>query len=627
MEHTDLLEIYNDVFCLYSSEKNESTIESFERFLEKGILKMVYSILKKISSPSEKNSSFAFSVNYYSDNFKGERFSIKIEDKEIKTFVFKDDLKLFISNNLFENFVAEDDKINVLNTFYQDYSSKITFSLKDYFAEDNNKCIKLISFEQNNKKKKIEVTIYKNNCESSKQEDNIQFILNDISTFINNFSINGKTEDKYYKPYFDYLTNNLKDQKLNQYAFSFVNKITGKNLGNLVITTCNKIKLKKLILIHFIVEYILSRIAETDNNLSLKNANIKSAIAAIMSRNMSHNLGSHVFYYTRQNILDIYETEKDDSSFKYTKEIKGLSWFLHYVQERQDFVANINSGDSYIFGPLNLKQDVIDEIAPDALDERHLDGNKANKITKNYLLENIVRSEKISRHSSENKSLADIQIEIKFNGKKFSTEKDTKVENEFYNLDFAVQGGQQSRHAFLIMLENIIRNSAKHAFNKSESNNLTITIDVERLNNGYKISIYDNTKNADVALDTLKWSLESLKYIDENTNTIDRNNKGLKEILVSVLWLKGLEFGKIEEYAKDPEILNIENIEGNIAFTFTVPVFENEKSLSIEHISKILNNESLDIYATIFNVNEIIIKQYIEKYLKFNIRIFPLLRM
>jgi len=35
---------------------------------------------------------------------------------------------------------------------------------------------------------------------------------------------------------------------------------------------------------------------------SLQSEAIKSAKAAIMSRNMSHNIGSHVLYYLRQNL-------------------------------------------------------------------------------------------------------------------------------------------------------------------------------------------------------------------------------------------------------------------------------------------------------------------------------------
>lgn len=367
----------------------------------------------------------------------------------------------------------------------------------------------------------------------------------------------------------------------------------------------------------------------TTNTLfeSLRKAQIKSAIAAIMSRNMSHNLGSHVFYYTRQRFIDIFEKEKGEDSFNYPNDIKGIGWFLHYVQERQDFVANINSGDKYNFGPLNLKQDVIDEIAPDAMDFRHLNSTDRNRqSTKNFLLENIVRSEDIARHfngvsgDSGNSTLADLQLEVTFleskdnqiqekpisfavinNSDNINNNK--QVYNEFYNINLAVQGGQQSRHAFLIILENIIRNSAKHAFNKDKHKELKISIAIEKEVNDYRIKIYDNTGNADAALTKLQTDLKNIKLLDDKTNEIDRNNKGLKEILTCILWMKDLDFADIEKHAKEEKILKIEKYKENIAYSFSLPQFEEQKELTTEDLVAINQDKKLEKHAFIFTAN------------------------
>jgi len=287
---------------------------------------------------------------------------------------------------------------------------------------------------------------------------------------------------------------------------------------------------------------------------------IKSAIAAIMSRNMSHNLGSHVFFYTRKELLGIIEKmEENGIGNNYSNLDKGLAWFLQYVQERQDFIANINSQDSYVFGPLNLKQDVFDIINPDSLDERHRKSHNSI-ITRNFLLENIVKSEKVSRNSKEN--LKDIKLIIDFNNNKLKSDENGDNINNFYDIDLAVSGGQQSRHAFLIILENIIRNSAKHGFDYSKHNNLSITIKVSEIHKLYNIQIFDNCENAfenlpnnNIVIEELQKSLKELKLIKDHI--IDRSGKGLKEILVCILWLQNKHLSDIEIFAKQDINKNI----------------------------------------------------------------------
>lgn len=90
----------------------------------------------------------------------------------------------------------------------------------------------------------------------------------------------------------------------------------------------------------------------------------KSAKAAIMARNMSHNLGSHVMFYIKQklqsvskivdssvleniilpgDLLDI-ETLKNRISENTNVELPflvGLGNFINYLQERQDYIATI----------------------------------------------------------------------------------------------------------------------------------------------------------------------------------------------------------------------------------------------------------------------------------------------
>lgn len=373
---------------------------------------------------------------------------------------------------------------------------------------------------------------------------------------------------------------------------------------------------------------------------------IKSAIAAVMSRNMSHNLGSHVFFYTRQELLKIYDNQKNDESVNdNSRMIKGMAWFMHYVQERQDFIANINSGDDFLFGPLNFKQDVIDEITPDGVDNRH----NSLPQTKNYLLENIVRSENIIRQdcipaneanydgfdkTNADSEIKDIDISVLFGNKKWLSTWHNKDITAFYDIDIAVGGGQQSRHAFLIVLENIIRNSAKHGGKllKGKYNKLKITIEIieKMITNvtksgkvnisGYEITIYDNVENANIHrdeksgifnIDFLISKLQNIKMLEKSSVEINRESKGLKEILIAVLWMKGLALQDIESYSKDKDILSIEEINKSIGFRFYLPKFQNCIELKQEDIENLLLHNEINAFGSIYTVDDSVLKNVI----------------
>jgi predicted RNA-binding protein len=373
----------------------------------------------------------------------------------------------------------------------------------------------------------------------------------------------------------------------------------------------------------------------------IKQNAIKSAIAAIMSRNMSHNLGSHVFFYTRQELLKIYDKQKDiktSDAKENASMVKGIAWFLHYVQERQDFIANINSGDEFIFGPLNFKQDVIDEITPDGVDYRHNSLPKTN----NYLLKNIVLSENITRNEyladkdfydgvdkkDSDNEIKDIDISVNFNDEQWISTwiTDGNMQN-FYDIDMAVGGGQQSRHAFLIILENIIRNSAKHGgkllANKFNKLKISIEIHEQKINHidtfgnkksveGFQITIYDNIENANsisqdanlTNLENLQSKLHTIKMLDDETLIIDRNSKGLKEILITILWMKGLSLEHMENYCNDDDILSLVNVNDNIGFRFYLPKFLPVVQLQANDIERIFFKNEYTSFGSIYHTSK-----------------------
>lgn len=298
---------------------------------------------------------------------------------------------------------------------------------------------------------------------------------------------------------------------------------------------------------------------------------IKSAIAALMARNMSHNLGSHYltntknFFRRRVDALDVSQGIPDDIKNDLRADYRGNAHLLQYIQERMDFLATLVSTDRYPYGSLNFKAEFFDVLTEDDRSERH------DKNAHNFLLEYLLLSEKLTRHAKEASGLNNVRLQVRYGDKLYtgikpdkitdnkdftkgyeaagikapselSEQKDNenRIKTSLSKLNLAVPGGLMARHALFTIVENIARNAAKHGANKGKD--MFITIEIKDDKKGtFTLSIYDNW-NGDDAVGKVRENFDNLKIIDfENNNIVDRTCKGLKEILICTLWLKNLD--------------------------------------------------------------------------------------
>ena len=323
---------------------------------------------------------------------------------------------------------------------------------------------------------------------------------------------------------------------------------------------------------------------------------IKSAVSAIMSRNMSHNLGSHYMYYTKAYLEKIAMNEGSIAP-----DIRGAAKVLGYVQARMDYLATVISNDKYPYGPVNFKSQIYDELTVDDFSHRHFP-NDVDKRTTNFLLTNLILSENFTRPDVRSndkitdfgnqlflkvKLSPDNQVFMNFTGTWHDTKESStanidnvhnttmrseeEVKNLLSSLNIALPGGSMSCHALFNIIENFIRNSAKYLRNEilsdqglvctiailpSEENNNSIG-NLEEVNSYSKekfknIVIYDNKQNACInrkeasgksvtLFDQILDKLSTLQIIDEN-NRISKENKGFKEMLFSSIWLRAYNF-------------------------------------------------------------------------------------
>lgn len=289
---------------------------------------------------------------------------------------------------------------------------------------------------------------------------------------------------------------------------------------------------------------------------------IKSAISAIMSRNMSHNLGSHYLYYTKTYLEDLASV-----SGKIGPDIRGAAKVLGYMQARMDYLATIISNDRYPNGAVNFKSQIYDELTVDDFSKRHFEKYKdRNKRTTNFLLSNLVMSENFTRSNIMVKSMDlgedkvgehfhSIKLQVKlwngheyvpFTGSSFlrKIEKEKDVKNELSKLNIALPGGTMSCHAFFNVIENFIRNSAKYLQEDFKPEGLVFTIAIRKSKEDeclYDFVIYDNKNNAQKVLPVLFEQLGGLKILDEE-GKIEKSSKGLKEMLFSSVWMRTYKY-------------------------------------------------------------------------------------
>jgi SAM-dependent methyltransferase len=343
-----------------------------------------------------------------------------------------------------------------------------------------------------------------------------------------------------YKKLFDFYYYIFHQEKI--YFYYFTNPIYDVNNsvygnGDLILHCRNPLKEEVVDKIEFLFTKWSS--ALTTYTYANKNhqESIKSAIAAIMSRNISHNLGSHILFYIKEhlkNVKTIFEdnifaelinttikdADWDNNDFSLKLKVKecleeelkeiekarcnsdeklkqkvreyndelpflvGLGHFISYLQERQDYIATICTGYVPYFSSVDFKRAIYDELTPDACHARHHENRKYEK-PKNLLLKYIAKSEGFGREIKDNSYNGD-NIVIKF--REFgglNEEKDNEDNfidhpqlSNMRNIKFSLPGGYTGRQAFFSIFENIIRNAAKHGKLKSSNTNLEFTIDV-----------------------------------------------------------------------------------------------------------------------------------------------------
>lgn len=314
----------------------------------------------------------------------------------------------------------------------------------------------------------------------------------------------------------------------------------------------------------------------------------QSAIGSIMSRNGSHNIGSHVLAALSHNV----GTMPDDRVL------------YQYIQQRMDYIANVTTESPSWAQPTML----VGELIRAFLSQRHL-------------LDHIAESEGLSAWEFQNRNTVyderqkgkikihvrkvkrdGCTVEVLHDFIKYATNEIDKKIDLSHDMALAIPGGVAGQHAFFTILENIIRNAAKHDWSnpppstkhiKDRNGNLEVHIDFEDKEDSGQVefNIWTNMSDiledpragndveSDKALHKLLAAKLAMSFIDDNSGSLRRANWGLAEMKISVGYLQGrkiAEIGGIDKRFESKNIIDPHYIEDNtgvkhLAYRFCVP--------------------------------------------------------
>jgi hypothetical protein len=314
-----------------------------------------------------------------------------------------------------------------------------------------------------------------------------------------------------------------------------------------------------------------------------------AAAVSIMSRNVSHNIASHVLSYIK-NILKVEELmlEKgvfanliiqENGIFKINEKVfengqlkqnafispfmRAIGELLGYFQERQDYISAIASGWHLYYDKVHFRDAVYKYFAGHKKIESLSLQESENQ--ESLILDYIAYSEGYKRE--------DIIITASKNG----------YEKDLDTLDIALPVGITGRQGLYTIFENLIRNTAKHGTSKEDrGGQLKLHIEVRDYNQKYyKVELRDNSHNLDV--DKMAMINQILtRPLTKEDGTIDEMHKGVKEMQIAAAWLRGIK----------PYDLGAETVEDNLPI---LELSKNEEGLT--YTFYLLKPKSIVIYV------------------------------
>jgi len=337
------------------------------------------------------------------------------------------------------------------------------------------------------------------------------------------------------------------------YLYFLMSKSAKTSAGGAVVALysenpANSAILKPLESLSRYLEDIFALISEFEFIKEIAKHALRSAISTIMSRNMSHNLGSHV--------LINFERREFGSS----EQLGSVNTFLQYIRFRMDFIAQIATEWPLWLTPTRFCQDLLYSF-----------------FQQQFILEYISASEHLCAekirffiHISEDNNKEVIFEPVNpTNSEKVNEFRKQLLESEKL---IPMRGGGTGRHAFYVILENFIRNAAKHSY--SGSGNLDIHIRLKDCEENYIVELWDNVSCGEKLIKDIR-EKSGQKIIDDS-GKIRKGSWGIAEIKICSAFLGHkniMDLVPSQGQNGSPMVVDEEKVENKsyLKYSFAIP--------------------------------------------------------
>jgi hypothetical protein len=248
-----------------------------------------------------------------------------------------------------------------------------------------------------------------------------------------------------------------------------------------------------------------------------RRAALRNAVSAIMGRNMSHNIGSHVLARYAAEVGKTTIGAQRSHAGSGNEKIDPAADFLSYLQRRMDFLAEVATSDNAFWTqPLLL-------------------GTQLNRLN--------------SKHERERLRDGCTPLLTYITGK---TKLPANVEFDEATACtlFSCPGGEVGVHALYVILENVIRNSARH--NPEHDGKVQIMVCIEnqtKYSGLIKLRITDTGSNiqGDKNLAQDINNIITRKHILDDDGRPHSQYWGLREMQICAQYLRQLQLSDLED--------------------------------------------------------------------------------
>lgn len=314
---------------------------------------------------------------------------------------------------------------------------------------------------------------------------------------------------------------------------------------------------KQKLLVNVIVNARLREVFKEANQRTILLHGKKSTIAAIMARNMSHNIGSHVLSRVataRGLIASLAQPEEMATGGdvrKFAHAVSPVATLNAYLRTRMDFLADIATGEASGNVSLAIRKDIIELFSNQSILRQHISGTKDLQVG---------------------------NIELDLTSWRPSDADDVVV---------AIPNGVLGSHAFYVIVENMLRNCAKHVphLDRTQPIELRLVVRPAAHRGLIEVCIYDKLKSVGPrTLESLNGSTTIMGRLAEKIS--DHHGMavpgawGLKEMRICAAYLRGLRSDKVDssEYqikhggsqvsAEPPLLEAIKHSDGSLGYRF-----------------------------------------------------------